>query len=426
MSRCPSERAILDRMAVQRGVVAVGLAVALATGCGGGGGGGDDDDHAPGDDTGDEPDAAPEPELPDADPACAGEPPPTRELVTDELEDPIFVTAPTGDPRLFAIEQLRARIRIIAGGELLAEPFLDLGGVAGDVGERGLLGLAFHPDYAANGRFFVTYTRATDDDLVIAEYAVSGDPDVADPTELGELVRVGEADPSHYGGQIGFGPDDMLYAGIGDMDDNGNPTGSAQDLGLLTGKMLRIDVGAEPGDYSAPADNPFVGTKGARAEVWAYGLRVPWRWSFDRATDDLYIADVGEGSREEIDFRAAGAPAGANFGWPVREGTDCIAEPCEGDFTDPVAEYPHEGTCAIIGGSVYRGDALPCLRGRYFYSDYCGAWVRSLVVVDGQAAGQQEHGGLSGGIPVSLGEDAAGELYVIDRLSGLFRVAPGR
>jgi glucose/arabinose dehydrogenase len=414
-------------MVVRQVFRVVTLAMALGTGCGGGGGGGgDDDDDSPGD-AEDDPDAAPEPPLPDADPACAGEPPPVRELVSDQLEDPVFATAPPGDSRLFVIEQLRARIRIVAGGELLAEPFLDLGGVAGDAGERGLLGLTFHPDYAANGRFFVAYTRAADDDLVIAEYAVSADPDVADPTELGELIRASEADPSHYGGQIGFGPDRMLYAGVGDMDDNGNPTGSAQDLGSLSGKMLRIDVGAEPGDYAAPPDNPFVGQVGARPEVWAYGLRVPWRWSFDRATGDLYIADVGEGAREEIDFRAAGAPAGVNFGWPVREGTECVrGEPCDGDFTGPVAEYPHDGTCAIIGGAVYRGDALPCLRGRYFYSDYCGAWVRSLVVAGGQAAGEQEHDGLSGSIPVSFGEDAAGELYVIERLSGLFRVVPGR
>ena len=404
---------------------------ALAAACGGGG---DDDgggnDNGGGDDGGIA-------ELPDADPSCAEAPDPARVPVVslgDEFR-PIFLTAPEGDDRLFIIEQ-KLGVRIVdAGGELLTTPFLDLSDIvqfqSGNY--TGVLGLAFHPDYASNGRFFVTYTAnmggSSVEDVVLAEYAVSDDPDVAEPDPVGDPILFGVSTArGHFGGQIAFGPDGKLYAAFGDMDgEGGNTSGSAQDLGELAGKILRVDVGNAPGQASVPDDNPFVDQGGARGEIFAYGLRVPWRFSFDSMTGDFFVADVGENRVEEVNVRASGELAGTNFGWAIVEGSLCVDDPCDAEGVAPVYAYDHEGgaPAAIIGGAVYRGSAMPCLGGRYFYADHESGAVKSFALNgSGQAAGHEEHAALRSALPTSFGVDGHGEMYVLELEGDVFKIAP--
>ncbi|HEU5055297.1 MAG TPA: PQQ-dependent sugar dehydrogenase [Kofleriaceae bacterium] len=398
--------------------------------------GGDDDGGGGGGDGGGGDDGG-LPDLPDADPSCAGAPAPTRVPVVtlDGAEPrPIFLTAPAGDDRLFIIEQELARIRIVdAAGELLPTPFLDLSDTVGNNGSyTGLLGLAFHPDYAANGRFFVTYTDSLGGsgamDLALAEYGVSGDPDVAEPDPVGEpiLFAVSTAN-GHYGGQLAFGPDQMLYAAFGDLDgEGGNPSGSAQDLGNLAGKILRIDVGDQPGDRAVPDDNPFVDQGGARGEVFAYGLRVPWRFAFDSMTGDFFVADVGQNRVEEVNVVPAGELGGANFGWAIVEGSLCVDEPCEAEGVTPAYAYEHGGgPAAIIGGVVYRGSAMPCLAGRYFFADHETGRVRSFALnASGEAAGLEEHPALDSSLITSFGVDGNGEMYILELGGDVYRIAP--
>ena len=422
-----------------RNSLALVLVAALAAGCGGGdddGGSGDNGDQGGGDDGG-------LPGLPDADPSCAGAPAPARELVLSlppisegRAPRPIFLTAPAGDDRLFIIDQ-KLGIRVVdAAGELLPTPFLDLSDtVQFQSGEyTGVLGLAFHPDYAANGRFFVTYTDnlggSATEDLVLAEYGVSdGDPDVANPDPVGEPILFGVATArGHYGGQIAFGPDDMLYVGIGDMDgEGGNTSGSAQDLGNLAGKILRIDTGDAVGEASVPDDNPFVDQGGARGEVFAYGLRVPWRWAFDSTTGDFFVADVGQNRIEEVNVVPSGELSGTNFGWAIVEGTLCVDEPCDAEGVQPAYAYDHEGGAprAIIGGVVYRGSALSCLGGRYFFADHETGTVQSFALNgSGQAAGLEEHAALRSSLITSFGTDGHGEMYILELEGDVFRIVP--
>jgi glucose/arabinose dehydrogenase len=256
----------------------------------------------------------------------------------------------------------------------------------------------------------------------------AGDPDQADPTSEAILLTVAQPFPNHNGGQILFGPDGMLYIGLGDGGGSGDPGGRGQSLADLLGDLLRLDVASGTG-YTGPPDNPFVGQAGAQPEVWSYGLRNPWRFSFDAATGDLYIADVGEGSWEEVDVvtAAAGAGRGANFGWNVMEGRHCYARPgCDpSQFTLPVLEYSHGSGCSISGGYVYRGAAIPALQGHYFYADYCSGWVRSFRLQDGQAVEPYQWPTLApGGQVPSFGQDAAGELYVMNAGGQVFRIVP--
>jgi glucose/arabinose dehydrogenase len=404
------------------------LVVALGAACGGGDDGGDGAAGGGGDGgTG---------ALPDADPSCAAAPAPARELVTTVDGRPIYLTAPAGNDRLFVIDQ-KLGIRVVdAGGQLLATPFLDLSDIVQfQSGEyTGVLGLAFHPDYADSGRFFVTYTAdlggSATEDLVLAEYAVSDDPDVASPEPVGDPILFAVASArGHYGGQIAFGPDGMLYAATGDMDgEGGNMSGSAQDLGSLAGKILRIDVGEAPGAWSVPADNPFVDQAGARGEVYAYGLRVPWRWAFDAATGDLFVADVGQNRIEEIDRQAASELAGSNFGWAIVEGSLCVDEPCQAEGVTPVYTYEHEGEApaAVIGGVVYRGGAMSCLAGRYFFADYETGIVKSFGLAGAQAAGVEEYDALRSSLPTSFGVDGAGEMYILELEGDVYRIVPGQ
>lgn len=412
----------------RRNSLLVTVIAGLLFGCGG------DDDGSSGGDQGGGDDGG-LPELPDADPSCAAAPTPAREPVASGLERPIFLTAPAGDDRLFVIEQ-KAGIRIIdAGGQLLATPFLDLSDIVQfQSGEyTGVLGLAFHPDYASNGRFFVTYTEnmggSSTEDLVLSEFAVSDDPDVASPDPVGDPILFAVATArGHYGGQIGFGPDGMLVAATGDMDgEGGNMSGSAQDLGNLAGKILRVDVGNAAGDISVPDDNPFVDQAGARGEVFAYGLRVPWRFSFDSMTGDFFVADVGQNRVEEVNVRASGQLGGTNFGWAIVEGSLCVDEPCDAEGVAPAYAYDHQGgaPAAIIGGAVYRGGALPCLAGRYFFADHETGMVRSFALDgSGQAAGLEEHPELTSSLVTSFGVDGHGEMYILELEGDVFRISP--
>ncbi len=338
------------------------------------------------------------------------------------LEAPLYLTAPPGDARLFVVEQ-PGRIRVIKDGQLLPRPFLDITAKVGYGGERGLLGLAFHPRYAQNGWFYVDYTDGNGDTRV-ERYAAPPAGDTADPLSAHQVLFVAQPYANHNGGDVLFGPDGMLYIGMGDGGSGGDPHGNGQSLGTLLGKLLRLDVdGGDP--YAVPPDNPFVGRAGARGEIWAYGLRNPWRLAFDSTGGLLYIADVGQNAWEEVDVAPAGAK-GLNYGWNRMEGTHCFNSAlCDRQgLTLPVLEYGHSDGCAIVGGFVYRGRAIPALTGRYLYSDYCNGWLRSFRYQGGAATEQRAWRVVSPGQVLSFGQDAAGELYVLAAAGVVYRLAP--
>lgn len=326
----------------------------------------------------------------------------TWETVVSGLERPVDIQH-AGDERLFIIEKA-GRIRILQDVELVDFPFLDISDRIGSQGnEQGLLGLAFHPRYAENGLFFVNYTDKGGD-TVIARYQVTADPNSADPNSEVVLLRAKQPFSNHNGGALAFGPDGYLYAGLGDGGLAGDPFGNAQKLDTFLGKILRLDVdSAEP--YAIPPDNPF------GSEIWAYGLRNPWRISFDPATGDLYIGDVGQNQWEEIDFIAAGTPGGMNFGWKYFEGTHAFdgTSPQEAELTPPVAEYDHSQGCSVTGGYVYRG-TMPEWAGIYFYGDYCTETVWGLIRSDEGWQTQILFG--AGGNITSFGQDETGEVYI--------------
>ena len=335
------------------------------------------------------------------------------------------VNAGDGSGRLFVLLQ-RGLVLIWDGTKVLPTPFLDIDDRVLCCGERGLLGLAFHPDYANNGELFVDYTDLSGD-TVVARFRVSdADPDVADPASEEILLMVDQPFPNHNGGQLNFGPDGFLYISMGDGGASGGPENPAQDLSQLLGKLLRIDVdGGVP--YGIPADNPFVDDPTALDEIWAYGLRNPWRHTFDRATGDLFIGDVGASSIEEVDFQPASSPGGENYGWPLMEGSECFNPPTDcndGTLTLPILEYPHFGggfKCSVTAGYRYRGSAHPEIDGLLIYGDYCSGEVW---------AGAQLQGNLwvaipavdSGAAITSFGEDELGELYMVEQGGGFFRV----
>ncbi len=351
----------------------------------------------------------------DAGPTCE-----TLELqrVTSDLSFPIFATAPAGDDRIFVVEHLDGLIVLVDDAGLRETPFLDLLDRIDTSGyEAGLLGLVFHPDYADNGRFYVSYTTPTAT-LRISRFQVgAGTPDVADPDSESIVIEIPQLTHHNTGGMMLFGPDGYLYIVTGDDDDDPDDgLNPGQDLSSLNSRMLRIDVdGAEP--YEVPPDNPFVGDVGVPPEVWLWGLREPYRFWFD-TTGDLYIADVGQVLREEIDVIPAGEGAGWNFGWPTMEGTRCHTPPEGCDTTDlvvPVFEYDHGDGSAIIGGSVYRGAALSqCWQGRYFFGDYPSGWVKSLQWdgADG-ATDVREKTDVVVGSLVSFGVDGDGEILIL-------------
>ena len=339
------------------------------------------------------------------------------------LSFPLDLTTAPGDPTRMFVAEKGGRIRVIRDGTLLGTPFLDISGLVSDGGEQGLLGITFHPSYAQNGRFFVDYTDTNGNTRVVG-YRVSGNPDVADAASASQILFIEHPFPNHNAGQLAFGPDGFLYIAHGDGGGANDPSSNGQDTTDLLGSLLRIDIdSAAP--YAIPPSNPFVGTPGARGELWNIGLRNPFRFSFDRANGDLYIADVGQAAREEVNVAPAGQ-GGQNYGWDILEGSLCVGGgSCDqSGLTPPVLEYDHSGgACTIIGGYVYRGSAIPEIRGHYFYGDLCARFVKSFRF-DGGASNQRDWPTLSpsDGI-LSFGQDAAGELYVLTS-AAVFRIAP--
>jgi glucose/arabinose dehydrogenase len=341
------------------------------------------------------------------------------EVVASGLSDPLYLTAPTSDARLFVVEQ-PGRVRIIQDSRLLSTPFLDIGDRVSSGGERGLFSLAFHPRYGSNGFFFVSYTDRNGDSR-IERYSVRADPNVADAGSAKLILSVRQPFSNHNGGLVVFGPDGMLYIGLGDGGGGGDPQGNGQNVSTLLGSLLRIDVdGGDP--YAIPPDNPFVGVAGAD-EIWAYGLRNPWRFAFDRGAARLYIADVGQNLWEEINVEPAGR-GGLNYGWNVMEGRHCFAtDPCDrAGLTSPVLEYGHSDGCSVTGGYVYRGDAIPAIRGQYFYSDFCSGFLRSFRFSGGGVSDEREWDVGQLGNVLSFGEDAGGELYILSRNGNVYRL----
>jgi glucose/arabinose dehydrogenase len=339
------------------------------------------------------------------------------------LSGPVFLTAPRPDARLFVVEQ-PGRIRVVENGALLPTPFLDITDRVSSGGERGLLSVAFHPSYASNGFLYVDYTDRNGDTR-IERYRVSADRNRADPASAKLILQVAQPFPNHNGGLVAFGPDGKLYVGMGDGGSGGDPLGHGQNRATLLGDILRIDVDA--GDpYAVPADNPFVGQAGARGEIWATGVRNPWRFAFDREAGLLYLADVGQNALEEVNVVPA-ASAGLNFGWNVMEGSRCF-NPAEGcgrtGLVVPVLEYGHAEGCSVTGGYVYRGSRIPALRGHYFYADYCQGWIRSFRHQGGQALDRREWTLGDVDNVLSFGEDAAGELYVLSSNGRVYRIDP--
>ncbi len=383
------------------------------------------------------PSLAPTPTLtesPSATPtsAAVGGAPPTLEGLAIELSPVLgglatpvgIANAGDGSGRLFVLEKV-GRIRIVRAGALVTEPFLDLTGrVGSQSNEQGLLGLAFHPQYAQRGTFFVNYTDRQGN-TVVSRFSVTSDPDRADPASEAVVLRVNQPASNHNGGHLAFGRDGALYVGLGDGGGAGDRYGNGQNGQTLLGAMLRLNVDGEQ-PYAIPADNPFVGNPTVRDEIWAVGLRNPWRFSFDRRTGDLYLADVGQNMYEEINLQPVSDPGGHNYGWPIMEGLHCFPadQTCDRQgLTLPVQEYDHMQGCSVTGGYVYRGQAYPSLDGIYLFGDYCSGriWGMARMGATGDwrvAQLAQADIRLS-----SFGEDEAGELYLLDMAGGrLFRI----
>jgi len=339
--------------------------------------------------------------------------------VVSGLDQPVHLTAPAGDPRLFVVEQ-PGRIRIVRDGRLLPRPFLDLTDRVRSGGERGLLSLAFHPRFAGNGRFYVNYTDRSGDTR-IAGFRVTDDPDRADPASESTVLTVAQPYSNHNGGHILFGPDGLLYAGMGDGGSGYDPRGNGQDPNTLLGAILRLDVdGRAP--YAIPAGNPYA-KGGGRPEVWATGVRNPWRMWIDPVDLMLYVADVGQDRWEEVDVVPLDA-AGLDYGWNVMEGLHCLrGDACDTTgFVRPVLEYGHDEGCSITGGLVYRGRAVPALVGHYLYADYCGGWIRGFRFAEGRATDRRTYVGRRAGSISSFGEGGDGEAYVLTLEGEVLRI----
>ena len=352
-------------------------------------------------------------------------------VIAGGLSQPTYLTH-AFDERLFVLEQA-GLVRIIENGQLLEPPFLDISNRVGSLSsEQGLLGLAFHPDYAtpgapAAGQFYVNYTDLGGDTHVARFSVAADDPYRADPESEVQYLFVDQPFPNHNGGMLAFGPDGYLYVGLGDGGSANDPLNAGQDRMTLLGKVLRLDVDTMADAYAIPDSNPYAGAADALPEIWAYGLRNPWRFSFDRATGDLYVADVGQNQWEEVNFQPASSAGGENYGWRIMEGTHCFqADTCDqSGLVPPIFEYAHAvGGCSITGGYVYHGVLHPEMTGNYFVADYCmgniwrlfpqdGRWLTDLVLD-------------SDLIISSFGEDVNGEIYVLNYgTGGVYHIVPG-
>lgn len=358
-------------------------------------------------------------------PSCAASSVPARmglraRLVTTRVDSPVALCSPASDPRLFVVEQ-PGRIRIVRDGQVGARPFLDLTSLVSYQGERGLLGLAFHPRYSQNGLFVVNYT-GRDGHTRIVRYRVSPDRDSADVSSALEILRIEQPFSNHNGGTVAFGPDSMLWIGMGDGGSGGDPRGYARNPRSLLGKMLRIDID-RGSPYAIPPGNPFADGRAGRPEIWATGLRNPWKFAFDRVTGLLWIADVGQNRWEEIDAVDA-RRAGLDFGWNLREGSHGYgpARAAPPGLVEPVFEYGRDEGCSVTGGLVYRGQALPALRGRYLFSDYCSGWLESLRLERGVVVERIRWDVGDLGRVSAFGEDASGEVYVLDHSGRILRL----
>ena len=349
--------------------------------------------------------------------------------VVSGLDFPTWLTAPPGDTRLFVTER-RGRVRIVENGITRTMPFLDIGSRVATLGEGGLLSLAFDPQFARNGYFYVAYTDPQRN-IVIERYSVGANPMLADPVSGLVILRIPHPDfLNHFGGQLAFGPDGYLYLGTGDGGGAGDPQGNARNLAVLLGKLLRIDVSSASSTqpYTIPADNPYRAQAGHRAEIWASGLRNPWRFSFDG--ERLFLSDVGQDRREEVNI-AGIRQAGLNYGWNLMEGTLCYgATSCErSNLTLPAFEYDHgvdnANGCSITGGFVYRGRALPELVGHYLYSDFCGGYLKSFYPAASTVVQARDWRVGDIGQVVSFGQDGAGELYLITNDGSLQKIVRG-
>jgi glucose/arabinose dehydrogenase len=355
-------------------------------------------------------------------PTATPGPPIALTPVVSGLTQPVHIAhAGDGSGRIFVVEQ-GGRIRIVKNGVLAATPFLDIADRVSCCGERGVLSVAFPPGYAAKGHFYVDYTDKGGN-TVVARYRLTANPDVADPASEQVVLTVSQPYANHNGGQLAFGPHDgYLYIGMGDGGSSGDPENRAQDPAELLGKLLRIDVESGITPYTVPSSNPFTRTPGYRPEIWALGLRNPWRFAFDRQTGDLYIGDVGQNQREEVDYQPAAFRGGANYGWRIMEGFHCYnpADCSPTDLTLPIAEYDHSQGCAVTGGGVYRGSSPGELQGTYIFGDYCSGRIWGLHQDGGWRTSQLLRApfGIS-----TFGEDEAGEVYVADYAGGaIYRI----
>ncbi len=411
----------MARFALASILAAGALAVAAC-----GGGGGDDDDS--GQDSGTASAAVTKASGSSATAAAARG---VKLTSVGTFDAPVYVTAPTGDRRrIFVVEQ-GGKIRVVRGGKLRPGSFLDITSRVTSGGEQGLLSMAFAPDYAKTRRFYVNYTDGSGLQRIVEYRRSASNPERADAASARLVLRYDGIESNHNGGLLVFGPDGLLYAGTGDGGGAGDEHGSrgnGQDLGKLEGKLLRIDPRSSGGKpYSVPASNPFVSRNGARPEIYSYGLRNPWRFSFDRSTGDLTIGDVGQGEIEEIDFARKGQGSGANYGWRPYEGSRRFAagESAPG-HVPPVIELTHaDGNCSVTGGYVVRDPKLPGLTGQYVYGDFCKGQLRAAKLSAGSASGDRSLGLKTISQLSSFGEDALGRVYVISLDGPVYRLAAG-